>query len=172
MSLPTRSGSARYQPPRDRSCRPRPGSTPRSTPHAWRCSGRDGRLTIFATCRLRAEDVVALADALGPDSSAVVAPDRRRQGTNALVLRPADALPYAFGPRSFVQHLESARAAGVPVRVHTCVVTSFDLDTPADLDEMHRRRAAPAWLWTTARVGCEHSTCRAELEVVAQEQGG
>ena len=66
----------------------------------------------------------------------VIAPDASELGTNLLLLRPAGVLPFAFGPGSFRRHLAAARAAGVAVAVHRSPGTAFDLDTPAQLDEL------------------------------------
>ncbi|MGZ6256663.1 MAG: 2-phospho-L-lactate guanylyltransferase, partial [Candidatus Limnocylindria bacterium] len=54
-------------------------------------------------------------------------------GTNALALRPPDAIGFRFGGESHAAHTEAAEAAGVPlVEVHRPGL-AFDLDTPADL---------------------------------------
>ena len=52
---------------------------------------------------LRAPDVVAiLEEAEGSeDPLVVVSPDTTGKGTNALLLRPPDAVPFLFGPKSF-----------------------------------------------------------------------
>lgn len=68
----------------------------------------------------------------------VLTPDRERQGTNALVVRPADALPFQFGPDSFRRHQAAAWAAGLAVEVYQAPALALDLDTPADLDELRR----------------------------------
>lgn len=71
----------------------------------------------------------------------VLAPDRRGQGTNALLSRPAGLIEYAFGPDSFSRHLERARATGV--RVETCRLPGLglDLDDPDDLGLLNSRLA-------------------------------
>ena len=91
---------------------------------------------------LRAQDVGAVAEAGdgGEESLAAVAPDAAGKGTNALLLRPPDALPFLFGPDSFAAHLDAARERGVKTRVVERPNLGFDLDTADDL----RRLAAPA----------------------------
>jgi 2-phospho-L-lactate guanylyltransferase len=69
----------------------------------------------------------------------VLAPDRREQGTNALLVRPPAALPFAFGPGSLARHLALARAHGVEPALFRSPGTSFDVDLPEDLDEVRRR---------------------------------
>jgi 2-phospho-L-lactate guanylyltransferase len=82
---------------------------------------------------LLTDDVAALLDALPEAGGVAIAPDRAGTGTNALAVRPPDAIPLRFGVGSFAAHLEAAEAARVPlVEVHRPGL-AFDLDTPADL---------------------------------------
>jgi 2-phospho-L-lactate/phosphoenolpyruvate guanylyltransferase len=67
-----------------------------------------------------------------------LAPDRRRQGTNALLLRPAGAIEFAFGANSFDRHLLLAREAGLNARVSELPRLAFDVDLPEDLDDLRR----------------------------------
>ncbi len=81
---------------------------------------------------IEAEDVGAvLAESAG--APVVVAPDGARSGTNALLLRPPDVLPFLFGPDSFEAHLQAARDRGAGARVCENGHLSFDLDTAGDL---------------------------------------
>ncbi|MGZ6299457.1 MAG: 2-phospho-L-lactate guanylyltransferase [Candidatus Limnocylindria bacterium] len=82
---------------------------------------------------LTTDDVAALVDALPAGTGVAIAPDRAGTGTNALALRPPDAIGFRFGGESHAAHTEAAEAAGVPlVEVHRPGL-AFDLDTPADL---------------------------------------
>ncbi len=97
---------------------------------------------------IEADDVRALLD--GPEGTppegplAVISPDGARAGTNALLLRPPDALPFAFGPGSYEAHLSSARERGVDVRVREIPHLAFDLDTVDDLAHLEGTEWAPA----------------------------
>jgi 2-phospho-L-lactate guanylyltransferase len=71
----------------------------------------------------------------------VIAPDAAEDGTNALLLRPADLLVFGFGAGSLPRHLARARAAGATVAFQRAPGLAFDLDTPAHLDELRRRDA-------------------------------
>lgn len=62
----------------------------------------------------------------------VIAPCRHGTGTNALLMRPPDLIPFAFGPDSFAAHCAAARAAGVEPLVYRADSIAFDLDTPED----------------------------------------
>ncbi|MFN8378562.1 MAG: 2-phospho-L-lactate guanylyltransferase [Anaerolineae bacterium] len=68
------------------------------------------------------------------DPSVVIAPDRARDGTNALLVRPAGLIPYAYGPGSFHRHLELAHATSARTQVYESERLMLDIDVPADLD--------------------------------------
>jgi 2-phospho-L-lactate guanylyltransferase len=62
--------------------------------------------------------------------------DRHGSGTNALLLRPPEAIEPAFGRRSFQAHTAAAREACIEPRVVFRPGLALDLDRPADLDEL------------------------------------
>ena len=71
---------------------------------------------------------------MGSESKAmVIAPDRKKQGTNAIYYYSLDKVDFEFGPMSYEKHLKSAKANGVTV----CVIESdsfgLDIDLPEDL---------------------------------------
>ena len=66
--------------------------------------------------------------------SVVIAPDRKGEGTNALLLSPPDVIPFDYGPGSFERHCENARAAGVPLEIFEVESIALDLDLPEDLE--------------------------------------
>jgi 2-phospho-L-lactate/phosphoenolpyruvate guanylyltransferase len=75
-----------------------------------------------------------------------IAPDRRRQGTNALLLS-ADIFkkfPFLFGIGSFTKHLEAARLAGFSCKVIDDRDLAFDVDEPDDYREWLRVKANAA----------------------------
>lgn len=71
----------------------------------------------------------------------VLGPDRRGEGTNALLLRLAGRGPefrFAFGEGSLARHLEEARRLELIAELHDSPGIAFDLDTPDDWsDFMH-----------------------------------
>lgn len=89
---------------------------------------------------LRADDLDALVALAGEDRSVVIAPDRVGEGTNALLVRPGDAIPFRFGAGSRRQHQAEAERAGCVVRFYRGVGTALDLDEPADLDRVDLNR--------------------------------
>jgi 2-phospho-L-lactate/phosphoenolpyruvate guanylyltransferase len=90
---------------------------------------------------LDAADVRAVLEA-AEDSPVVIAPDGARSGTNALLIRPPEVLPYSFGPDSFDAHLVAARTRGLDFRVCERPHLAFDLDTAGDLARLKKSGAA------------------------------
>lgn len=85
---------------------------------------------------LAAHHVDALGAALA-GADLVLAPDRDELGTNALAVRLPAPLATRFGHRdSFARHLATAGAAGLRTAVVRAHGLAFDLDLPADLDEL------------------------------------
>lgn len=68
----------------------------------------------------------------------VIAPDRWRHGTNALLLTPPTVIAPTFGPASFARHRQVAQAAGIVVTVHHDPALALDLDHPDDLAALPR----------------------------------
>ncbi|HEX8996959.1 MAG TPA: 2-phospho-L-lactate guanylyltransferase [Ktedonobacterales bacterium] len=75
-----------------------------------------------------------------------LAPDRAGAGTNLMLARPAALAPLAYGRASFARHRRIARRAGMPVVEFRAPGAAFDVDTPADLQELIERG-----LWQPAR---------------------
>lgn len=83
---------------------------------------------------LSAFDVRTLLKLLQEDERAlVISPDEAREGTNALLIQPPDALPFAFGPGSYEAHLRAAGERGLVVRAYEHSGVVFDVDTLEDL---------------------------------------
>jgi 2-phospho-L-lactate guanylyltransferase len=87
---------------------------------------------------LEAQDVRAELESAPDAPSVVISPDGARAGTNALLLHPPDALPFAFGPGSYQAHLHAARERGLDVRVCERPHLAFDLDTVEDLARLDK----------------------------------
>ena len=80
------------------------------------------------------EDILALVERATEPPVVVIAPDRREEGTNALLICPAGLMEYDFGPGSYQRHCERARQAGARLEVVTLPSLGLDLDLPEDLD--------------------------------------
>jgi 2-phospho-L-lactate/phosphoenolpyruvate guanylyltransferase len=83
------------------------------------------RNLLQAASRLKAPVVVAVP-AIG------------RGGTNALYLRPVDAIGMHFGDESLAKFREDAEARGVRFVVHHSEAIALDLDEPSDLERLSR----------------------------------
>jgi 2-phospho-L-lactate guanylyltransferase len=77
-------------------------------------------------------DIQAIIEQAPAPPCAVIAPDRRQCGTNALLLCPPDALHFAFGPGSFDEYCAQAETSNVRLSVYHSPALAFDLDTPED----------------------------------------
>jgi 2-phospho-L-lactate/phosphoenolpyruvate guanylyltransferase len=64
----------------------------------------------------------------------VIAPDRRHEGTNALLVSPAGLIDYQFGVGSFARHTAQAQQYKVRVEVLELKELGLDLDLPEDLN--------------------------------------
>ncbi len=91
---------------------------------------------------LTREDIETLLREIPRPRGALVVPARDR-GTNALALRPPFVIPFRFGPSSADAHAEEAARVGLPCRILSMANIALDIDTPADLEELSRRRAGP-----------------------------
>ena len=90
---------------------------------------------------LNSQDIQTLIRHSEPPPVVVIAPDRRRDGTNALLVCPAGLIEYAYGPGSFKRHCERAIQAAVRLEICDLPSISLDLDLPEDLELLHELEA-------------------------------
>jgi 2-phospho-L-lactate guanylyltransferase len=83
--------------------------------------------------RLQLSDLAGIIRAGRPTPAVVIAPCHRLNGTNALLLRPPDLIPFAFGPDSYANHQRAARENGLEPVIFYSPTLAFDLDLPEDL---------------------------------------
>ncbi|MGP9812708.1 2-phospho-L-lactate guanylyltransferase [Rhodopseudomonas sp. NSM] len=78
------------------------------------------------------------------DAAVVIVPDRQLDGTNLLCIDASyvAALPLHYGPRSFHQHFDAARALGVTPAIIVDERLAFDLDAPNDYRQWVNHAAA------------------------------
>ena len=86
---------------------------------------------------VRREDIERIVTA-SATASAVVVPDRRAEGTNALFLSPAVLIEPVFGVQSFQRHMALLSGAGATVSVLRIKGIAFDVDVPQDLADLER----------------------------------
>jgi 2-phospho-L-lactate guanylyltransferase len=80
------------------------------------------------------EDIQTLLSRAVDPPVVVISPDRRRQGTNALLVCPAGVIEYEFGPGSFQRHCTRARQAGAHLEICELPSLALDMDLPEDLE--------------------------------------
>ena len=73
----------------------------------------------------------SLRPAVGP--GLVIAPDRRRDGSNVLCVPTAAGFGFAYGPGSFGRHVAEAVRVGLDVTVVDDETLATDIDHPEDL---------------------------------------
>ncbi|MFQ5894666.1 MAG: 2-phospho-L-lactate guanylyltransferase [Nitrospinota bacterium] len=99
--------------------------------------GADSLLVIPADLPLLApDDVDALVGAAEDGAAVVAAPCPVDGGTNALLLRPPGALPFAFGEGSFERHRSLARKRGLTFATHHSPPLALDIDRAEDLEKL------------------------------------
>lgn len=86
-----------------------------------------------------------LADLAGVSGDPVtLVPDRREDGTNALVVPTSSGFRFAYGPGSFSRHVAEAVRLGLGPDVRRPPALTLDLDEPADLEALAARSGTRA----------------------------
>ena len=80
------------------------------------------------------DDILALIEHTKDPPVVVSAPDRREDGTNALLISPVGLIQYEFGPNSFQKHCDRTLEAGARLEIVTSSSLGLDLDLPEDLE--------------------------------------
>lgn len=92
---------------------------------------------------LQADDVRGFLNARLPAPSAVISPDRRREGTNMLLIDPADLITFSFGGASFDRHCALVKEKGANLMVYENERIALDLDVPEDYAILKTNAALP-----------------------------
>lgn len=80
------------------------------------------------------EDVRVMLERAVDPPVVVVAPDRRHDGTNAMLVCPTGLIEYEYGPSSFQRHCQRARKAGAHLEICELPSLALDMDLPEDLE--------------------------------------
>jgi 2-phospho-L-lactate guanylyltransferase len=80
------------------------------------------------------EDVLTLIERAVDPPVIVIAQDRHKKGTNALLISPSGLIDYDFGEDSFERHCELAKEAGARLEIVDLPTLGLDLDKPEDLE--------------------------------------
>jgi len=106
---------------------------------AWaQARGADALLILPADLPLLSpSDIFNLARLAAPHQRVlIIAPDAAESGTNALLLRPPQAMSCHFGPHSFEWHQRLAQKAGLPFFIYRSTTIARDIDWPEDLSQL------------------------------------
>jgi 2-phospho-L-lactate/phosphoenolpyruvate guanylyltransferase len=80
------------------------------------------------------EDILALIQRATEPPVVVIAPDRHKKGTNALLISPPGLIEYDFGENSFRRHCELVKKAGARLEIVDLPSLGLDLDVPEDFE--------------------------------------
>ena len=80
------------------------------------------------------EDIQALIRRATEPPVVVIAPDRHKKGTNALLISPPGLIEYDFGENSFERHCELIKKAGARLEIVDLPTLGLDLDVPEDFE--------------------------------------
>ena len=80
------------------------------------------------------EDIRAMLEKVKDPPVVVVAPDRKREGTNALLVCPVGLIEYDYGPNSFDRHCLQAGKVGARLEICELPSLALDMDVPEDLE--------------------------------------
>lgn len=83
---------------------------------------------------LKKTDIEFILSFAGKPPEIIIAPDRRRDGTNALYINPAGLIQFSYGPGSFDRHLALAEKVHARVEIIDIPSLGLDLDLPEDLE--------------------------------------
>jgi 2-phospho-L-lactate/phosphoenolpyruvate guanylyltransferase len=79
------------------------------------------------------QDIEKMIERSGTPPVVVIAPDRHRRGTNAILVSPAGLIQYEFGVDSFEKHCLRVREAGARLEIVELSTLALDIDNPEDL---------------------------------------
>jgi len=82
--------------------------------------------------RLAAEDIKAILAHRNDPPVVVIAPDRKKKGTNALLICPPGLIDFKYGKGSFDKHSQQALDAGARLEICNLPSLELDLDEPED----------------------------------------
>ena len=80
------------------------------------------------------DDILALIQRAIEPPVVVIAPDRHKKGTNALLISPPGLIEYDFGENSFQRHCELIKKAGARLEIVDLPSLGLDLDLPEDFE--------------------------------------
>lgn len=92
---------------------------------------------------IKPEDIIKFIHLAGKPPEIIISPDRRHDGTNALLINPADLIEYQYGPGSFLTHINSAKKKNARIEIVESETFGLDLDLPEDLEILKKYDQTP-----------------------------
>jgi 2-phospho-L-lactate/phosphoenolpyruvate guanylyltransferase len=89
---------------------------------------------------ITSSDVQDFISKSGFPPEVIIAPDRRKDGTNALYINPANLIDFRYGEGSFHIHLDQAKKANARIVIVEQEAFALDLDLPEDLDLLNQMK--------------------------------
>jgi 2-phospho-L-lactate guanylyltransferase len=83
---------------------------------------------------IKPNDIENFLKKAGQPPEIIISPDRRKDGTNALLINPADLIEFKYGPGSFNSHVQIAKEKNARIEVFESEVFGLDLDLPEDIE--------------------------------------
>ena len=111
---------------------------------AYNINEKDSILVLHADIPLITEDDLNLISEKANSSlrTAVIVPSKRKDGTNALLLKPPNVIKLQFGKNSFEKHLKSLeKLQDLKVITIENENISLDIDTFQDLTDFYKRNS-------------------------------
>lgn len=90
---------------------------------------------------IKPNDIENFISRSGEPPEIIIAPDRRNDGTNALLINPTGLIEFKYGKGSFDVHLAAAQKVNAHVEVIKNIVFGLDLDLPEDLEYLRQIEA-------------------------------
>jgi 2-phospho-L-lactate guanylyltransferase len=84
-------------------------------------------------------DINVILDAGRIPPVVVLAPDRHRKGTNAMLVSPTGLFRYHYGDNSFQKHSSLALSLGAQLKICDRPALALDLDLPEDLELVRKQ---------------------------------
>jgi 2-phospho-L-lactate/phosphoenolpyruvate guanylyltransferase len=83
---------------------------------------------------LSKEDLTTFLSHAGKPPEVLIAPDRRKDGTNCLYINPAGLIQFSYGPGSFQKHIDLGKKVNARTEIIEMESLGLDLDLPEDLE--------------------------------------
>ncbi len=102
-------------------------------------------------------------------SSLVLVPCEENRGTNALLCKPSNCFPFAFGNNSFHLHQQHAQKLGIPAYSFESEEIALDIDTPAALKKLKNKLELGSSLAPSTAKVMTHLSAKQDIYQLAEK---